>query len=201
MMLDLRFTPRSLDSLWCQAVVALVFQEDLSTADGLSGLDAKTSGYLSSLNKRGFWTGAKGEILLVPSQGMIKADKMLLKGLGARADYSLEDFSTRLRETGYALEKMGVNDLAIRIPLVEGLEDEYPSQLKAACVHLVAPFLLRHKGESDFLLKIVVSMDETFIGKVEDTVQLLKEHFSSRLDCTIICDRRSDNAARSCIEG
>jgi hypothetical protein len=193
MKLDLRFTPRPLETLWCEVVVAFVFKDTANSGDGVSGLDDKTSGYLSSLWKKGFWTGIEGESLLVASQGMIKADKMLLKGLGSCAVYRLENFAERLEEIGDTLERMGVRDFGIRISVVEGFEGGYHSQLRLACEHLVTPFLLRHGDETDFLLKIVVSVDDKFFTKLEPTVQLLKRHFTSRLEHTIIFDKRLDN--------
>ena len=193
MKLDLRFTPRPLETLWCEVVVAFVFKDAVNRGDGVSGLDDKTSGYLSCLWKRGFWTALEGESLLVASQDMIKADKILLKGLGSRAGYRLENFAERLEEIGDTLERIGVKDIGIRIPVLEEFEGGYHSQLRLACEHLVTPFLLRHGDEPDFLLKIVVSMDDKFFTKLDPTAQLLKRHFTSRLEHTIIFDKKLDN--------
>ena len=54
MKLDLRFTARPLEEVWCEIVVAFVFEGAVENGDCAFGIDAKTSGYLISLKKRGF---------------------------------------------------------------------------------------------------------------------------------------------------
>ncbi|HBF42149.1 MAG TPA: hypothetical protein DDW42_00690 [Desulfobacteraceae bacterium] len=189
MKLDLRFTSRTLEELWCQIVIALVFQGPIEKTGGISGLDAKTSGYLTYLWKTGFWTGASGDTLLLASQNMIKADKILLKGLGVSSNYSTEIFSKRIKEVGCNIEGMGINDIGIHIPVIKGFETDFGSQLESACVNLVDAFFIGHKDDPDFLLKIVVSIDGSFIGDLTYVVPFLRNDLDSRLDNTIIFDR------------
>jgi len=188
MKLDLRFAARPLEDVWCEIVVALVFGGTIANGDWAFGIDAKTSGFLTSLKERGFWTGAEGDTLLVASQGMITANKILLKGLGSRRDFTPGLLSERIKETGIAVDKMAVSDIGIRIPVIQGEGFEYISMLEAACVHLVEPFLINHGDEPDFLLKIVFSVNDDQIRELEPMVRPLKEHFKSRLDHTIIFD-------------
>ena len=194
MKLDLRFAARPLEDVWCEIVVALVFGGTIANGDWAFGIDAKTSGFLTSLKERGFWTGAEGDTLLVASQGMITANKILLKGLGSRRDFTPGLLSERIKETGIAVDKMAVSDIGIRIPVIQGEGFEYISMLEAACVHLVEPFLINHGDEPDFLLKIVFSVNAGQIDGLESVVRPLKEHFRSRLDHTIVFDRKVENA-------
>lgn len=193
MKLDLRFTSRPLEELWCQAVTGLLFQGPISKSDGLSGLDGKTSGYLTYLRDKGFWTASGGEMLLVASQEMIRADKILLKGLGNRSEYNVHHLTKRIEEVGRALEGMGIADIGIRIPFIEGLEPEFLLQLEAACIHLVDPFLMCHKDEDNFLLKINVSLGLAFIGRLESVVRSLKERFAPLLDYTIVVGKEIED--------
>jgi hypothetical protein len=188
MKLDLRFTARPLEEVWCEIVVTFVFEGAVENGDCAFGIDAKTSGYLTFLEKKGFWKGGEGDTLLVASQGMIKANKILLKGLGARRDFTPGLLPERIKETGIAVDKMAVSDMGIRIPVAQGEDYEYTSMLETACVHLVEPFLINHGDEPDFLLKIVFSVNADQIGELEATVRPLKEYFRSRLDNTIIFD-------------
>jgi len=180
---------RPLEELLCDTVVAFAFQGIVHNGNGILGLDIKTSGTLSDLVKKGFWTGVEGETLLVPSQNMIKAEKILLKGLGAYSNYSKDLLGEKVKEIGSALDRIEVNDIGIRIPVKEGLETEYPSFIETVCSHLVDFFLSRHEKEAGFLLKLVVSSDGGAIANLEPAVRQLKEHFKSRLDYTIIIDR------------
>ena len=56
MKLDLRFTTRPLEYLWCDAVVAFIFQGPYRQENGIPGLDAKTSGGITHLSEKGFLT-------------------------------------------------------------------------------------------------------------------------------------------------
>lgn len=189
MKLDLRFTARPLEELWCDTVIAFVFQGALCNGNGVLGLDVKTSGALTALKKKGFWTGVEGETLLVPSQNMIKAEKILLKGLGVHSRYSKDLLIEKVKEVGSALDRIEVNDIGIRIPFKEGAEPEYPSYVETTCSHLVDFFLSQHEKEAGFLLKLVVSLDDAVFANLEPAVRQLKQHFKSKLDYTIIIDR------------
>lgn len=189
MKLDLRFTNRPLEDLWCDTVIAFVFQGAVQNRNGITGLDAKTSGTLTALAEKGFWTGVEGETLLVPSQDMIKAHKMLLKGLGSYSRYGIDLFVEKVREVGTTLDRLAVNDVGIRIPVNEGAESEYHLYVETACVHLVDTFLSGHKDKDDFLLKLVVSLEDAFVVDIEQAVRQLKEHFKAKLDYTIVFDR------------
>ena len=191
MKLDLRFTARPMEELWCRTVAALVFQDSIRKANGISGLNAKTSGYIEHLSEKGFWKGAAGDTLLVASQGMIKAKKILLVGLGAYSDYSIELFMKTIEKISLTLDKMGDNDIGIQIPALTGIDSEYPSLLEAACKDFVNIFFVRHKAEPDFLLKIIFSVSAEYIAALETTVQYLKKHFVSQLDDTIILAEQS----------
>ena len=197
MKLDLRFTSRPLEELWCQTVTGLLFQGPISKSDELSGLDGKTSGYLTYLWDKGFWTASGGEMLLVASQEMIPADKILLKGLGNRSEYNLCHLTKRIDEVGRALEGKGVDDIGIRIPFIKDLESEFLLQLEAACMHLVDPFLMRHKDEDNFLLKINVSLGLAFIGRLESVICSLKKHFLPLLDYTIVIGKEKENLLKN----
>jgi hypothetical protein len=188
MKLDLRFTARPIEEVWCEIIVVFVFEGALEEGDGAFGIDAKTSGYLTSLEKRGFWNGREGDTLLVASQGMLKANRILLKGLGARRDFTPGLLNERIKETGIAVDKMAVRDIGIRIPMASVDGFERISVLEEACVHLVEPFLANHGVEPDFLLKVVFSVNADNIGELESTVRPLREHFGARLDHTIVFD-------------
>ncbi len=189
MKLDLRFTVRPIENIWCDTLVALVFQGPFSKGNGVSGLDIKTSGGISSLWEKGFWTGTEGETLLVASQKMIPADKILLKGLGDHSGYGMECLSERVRELADTLVRMKINNLAFKIPINDEEESEYGSYVKSSCIHLVDSFLEKHGDEDDFILKIVVVLYKSFAQDIESAIRELKNHFMSKLDYTIIFDR------------
>jgi hypothetical protein len=108
-------------------VTALVFKDANLTGGALSGLNEKMAGFLTDLQVKGFWTGGRGETVLLASQDAIRADKILLKGLGESADYDTQLLVNHVREVGTTLHKMGIREFGIHIPIFQGLEREYPS--------------------------------------------------------------------------
>jgi len=189
MKLDLRFTARPLEALWCDTVVALVFQSPSRFGRGVSGLDLKTSGVLTRLRQQGFLTGENGETLLIAAQNMIRADKILLKGLGLHSDYGVECLSKRTIELGNTLLRMAINDIAMQIPVAEDSTPAHSAYIESACTQLVDCFLMKHEKNDNFILKIVVTSDEPWGHDFESTIRHLKEYFMSKLDYTIIIDR------------
>ncbi|RLC31939.1 MAG: hypothetical protein DRH37_01890 [Deltaproteobacteria bacterium] len=189
MELDLRFTSRPLEELWCDAVVAFMFEGAVSNGSGIAGLDYKTSGFLASLVRKGFFTGTEGEILLVASQGMIRAGKILLKGLGRHGGYGPEVLSGSVREVAASLERLAVNEFGIRIPATGGGDARYLTDIRTACGELVDFFVDRHRDEADFFLKIVVSLNRVLCADLESMVGRMKAHFGNRLNYSVAFDR------------
>ena len=196
MKLDLRFTTRPLEYLWCDAVVAFIFQGPYRQENGIPGLDAKTSGGITHLSEKGFLTGSDGETLLIASQNRIRAQRILLKGLGSPSEYSKENLSSRILDLARDLKRMAINDFAIRIPNTEASEVEYCSYIESSCTGLVDFFLAQHESNDDFIFKMLVSVDDTVVQDLEQTIRHLKEHFMSKLDYTIIIDRTDGKQER-----
>lgn len=193
MRLDLRFSDRPLESLWCQAVAALVFQGPNLTGGVLSGLNEKMAGFLTNLEEKGFWTGSRGETLLLASQDAIRAEKILLKGLGEGVDYDTHLLVNHIREVGTAFDKMGIKEFGIHIPIFEGLEEEYPSHLEICARQLVNPFLQNHRGESDFILKIIFSVEKCTAGILNPVAKRLREYFGLLIDFSVVLNLESEN--------
>ncbi|MBN1832940.1 MAG: hypothetical protein JW896_12615 [Deltaproteobacteria bacterium] len=185
MRLELRFSKRPLEGLPCQAVVILAFSDPDLPRGELTSLYDMMKGFLPALEKTGFWTGSSGETLLLASQGMIGADKILLKGLGEKAVFDAIALTDRMAEVGVTLDGIGVNNFGIHIPIVADTDKAHSSHLELAARHLVEPFLEHHWGETDFTLKIIF-----FVGKypsdlLTPVILRLRAAFSSIRDLFI----------------
>ena len=195
MRLDLRFSERPPDSLWCEAVVVFVFQRRFLTLGLLSGLDAKMGGLLGRLEKAGFWTGTLQEDLLLASQGGVKAEKILLCGLGPSAGCEFPCVAGQVERVGEVLEKMHLSDLAVHIPMLEGEETDYSSHLEQSAERLAAPFLRAHHGSPDYLLKVVFSMERIFDGSLFPVAERLRDRFGREFDISVVIERDRWDAA------
>jgi hypothetical protein len=192
MKLDLRFSDRPLESIWCQAVATLVFQSPDLIQGALFGLNEKMAGFLSRLQERGFWTGGRGETVLLASQDAIKAEKILLKGLGRVRNYDEELLVSHIRQVGSTFDKMKINEFGMYIPVFRGLEEEHASQLEICARQVVNPFFEHHRRESDFMLKIIFSV-QNFTGKVlRPLAGRLREYFDLQVECSVVLDLESE---------
>ena len=185
MRLELRFSKRPLEDLSCQAVVILAFSDpDLPKGD-LASLYDRITGLWPDLEKRGFWAGTPGETLLLASQGVIGAEKILFKGLGERAFFDTIDLTDRVGEIGATLNGIGVVDFGIHIPIAADSHEIHSSHLELAARYLVDAFLEHHQLEVGYALKIIFSVGAYPSTMLTQVILRLRAHFSSIQDLFI----------------
>ena len=189
MRLDLRFSNRSLEDLWSQAVASLVFQTPDLEKGALWSLNKRMAGSLADLSGRGLWTGARGENLLLATQNAIQAEKVLLHGLGPRKEFDFSVLEAEIRALGSVLNRIGVCDFGIHIPS-EGMESQYGHCLELSAIKLIETFFENHKDDPGYFLKIIFSVESNFMDVLSHVVSRLRSHFGLIMDLTIIIDNR-----------
>lgn len=189
MKLDIRFSERALEDLWCEAVVGFVFQRTYLTKGVLSGLDGKLGGLLGRLERSGFWTARQGEDLLVASEGRIKAAKVLLSGLGPEAECGADGLYDQVKRVGTVLDRMHLRDFAVHIPMREGGEDAYPAQLEASIRNLVDAHLHGSMESADPVLKVVFSIERFYHVSLEPLGDRLRDRFGRIFDLSVVIER------------
>ena len=137
---DIRFTDRPLEDLWCQAVIVLIFQNPSMKTDVLSSLNEKMTGTMANILEGGRWTGNRGEDFLFAGEDMIKSDKLLFHGLGPISEFSTSILEEELWNLGSTLDKLGVSDFGINVPVIHGLETGYGSHLELSARSLLKKY-------------------------------------------------------------
>ncbi len=189
MKLDLQFTSCAMEDLQCDVAVGFVFQDRLEKGSALFGFDDITGENITRLYERGFITGGLGETLLLLSGETMKADKILLTGLGLFSDFSLTAFLEGIRGAAQNLKGLMVRDIGIQIPeLSESVSDCSVFILKG-CLYLVDALLWESNNGNDFQLRMIVSLGKNAVKGFETTVGHIKEYLNSKLDYTIVFDR------------
>jgi len=188
MKIDLRFLNRPIEDLWCQAIVLLVFQNPSIVNDVLSNINDKMGGSLNDLINRGVWTGERGENLLLATQGAIRADRLLMRGLGPVGVFDNEVLIKEVSETGTALDQMGVREFGINVPSADDRYNEYGMHIETVATRLVEVFYDKYKDDPEFLLKIFFSIDNDFINAVDQVIKRLRRNMLPGLDFSIISD-------------
>ena len=185
MRLELRFSKRPLEGLSCQAVVILAFSDPDFPKGNLVPFYDRITGLWPDLKKTGFWAGTPGETLLLASQGVIGADKVLIKGLGESTVFDTIDLTDRVAEVGATLDGIGVSNFGIHIPIVADSYEAHSKHLELAARYLVEPFLEHHGGEAGYTLKIIFSVGTYPPALLIPVILRLRAGFSSIRDLFI----------------
>ena len=117
--MELRFTLpslRKLDLLGSEVIIAGVAADE-KPPHGLAGLlDWRLAGRISSLVERGFVTGKLSEVVLVPGKPKLPFDKVLLFGVGPRADFSEPVFRVVVEKMLATLEGLRARSAVVELP-------------------------------------------------------------------------------------
>jgi Cytosol aminopeptidase family, N-terminal domain len=90
---------------------------DVRPMRGLAGLlDWRLGGRLSALLKTGFLSGRRGEALLVPGKPHVPFEKVLVVGLGKRAEFDDATFRAAMMHIAKALEGLRVRRAVVELP-------------------------------------------------------------------------------------
>jgi len=178
MKLDLRLTHKFLDQLWCQAVVAFLFNDASLLTGYLSRLDEKLTGTLTQLIGKNFVSGKRDELILVASQQRIKADKLLFVGLGSPKSYSFEILSAAIKRVSSTLEKLELYEFGIMVPWVKGIKLDYTELIKYTIINLIDYYSIHKRDAVNFSLKVIFTIDE----KNFPDLQFLRRELRTYLD-------------------
>ena len=117
--MEIRFVPLDLariDGLRFEAA-ALTFFENERPLRGATGLcDWRLLGRISRHIERGRITGRAGEITLVPARPRLPFDKLVLFGLGAREDFTMQAFDATVTAMLNTLQQLRLRTFVVALP-------------------------------------------------------------------------------------
>ncbi len=189
MRLDLRFTNRPLEELWCQAIVMLSFSIQDKMSPSLDSIDKKMTGSIRNIVQAGIWSGGCGDKLLFATQNSIKSEKLLIYGLGEESDYSLDVLKHEIDNAGDALLKMEISEFGLQIPDTSVSESEFDIYIETAVKNIAGIYLNKYKDVPDFILKIYISITNDYIKLAEKVADRLRKYFSPLTELSIILDK------------
>jgi len=178
MRLDLRLTHRFLDQLWCQAVVAFLFNDASLLTGYLSRLDEKLTGTLTQLVDTNFLTGKRDELILIASQERIKAEKLLFVSLGSPKNYSFDVLSSAIKKISSTLERLALYEFGIMVPWIKGIKADYIELTKLTIRNLVDCYGIHKRDAVNVSLKVIFTIDK----KIFPDLQSLEQEVRTFLD-------------------
>jgi hypothetical protein len=120
----------SLDTLDGVDTLMLFVAEDERPLQGMAGYtDWRLCGHLSRLLLARFFTGAKEDAVLLPADRRVKADRIMVAGLGPRSELGASSVGEALQRAARMLNKAGTKGVALEIPGLGQLDDETRARL------------------------------------------------------------------------
>lgn len=104
---------RPIERIACDLVVAGLFREDRPLRGGAARMDWRLCGLLSSLILSDRITGERGEAVLIPATGALRAPRALVLGLGSRARFPLSAAQDAMRDATRRCMALAVGRVAL----------------------------------------------------------------------------------------
>ncbi|MGH7460206.1 MAG: leucyl aminopeptidase, partial [Longimicrobiales bacterium] len=109
-----------------------LFERDLELNGSAADLDTRTGGLLKRVLTAGDFTGKKDEsLVLYPPVGSVAAERILLVGVGKRADYTMERLRRGVGTTIRQAEKLRVKAVALVLDQAEHSSERLGPELAA----------------------------------------------------------------------
>ena len=105
------------------ALCLFIAEDDRPLPSSAGFVDWRLCGTLSRVLKAGFFTGAKDDWLLLPSDGKLEVPRVFVVGLGARQKLDASALNEALAGAGRVLTKAKVDSVALEVPSGGQLED------------------------------------------------------------------------------
>lgn len=112
-MLTISFTNRAFDKLDSDCSVVTVFSDQRPLLGQSSLLDWRVNGRLSRLIQSQRFEGDFEDVLLLPSEGRVKSNDILLIGLGPKTAFETSRISSLIEKLLKTLDQMKVKDFTI----------------------------------------------------------------------------------------
>jgi hypothetical protein len=131
-------------------VLVLFHPEDEPAPRGRLGrLDWILLGPLSRLGARGKFTGARGTSALLSPNQKVKAERILVMGVGRRADLSMTAFYRLSYDAAHTVLSLGCSRISLDLPY-RLLPQESPEKLRHAFLEGFVAELKRGRPDGDF---------------------------------------------------
>lgn len=163
-MLDLELGAEALERSKVDLAVAGFFSDELPLRGGAGRVDWRLCGLVSGQILEGRIAGASNEALLVPSAGQLRANRVLVLGLGPRAEYHLQ-------QIGESAEQAVSRALALASPSLAmaplGLAgDEFPRCAEAIIAGAAAGF-----GDSPASVRLRLVVPSSEINRAAQAIE------------------------------
>ena len=108
----------------CDAFCLFLSEDDRPLSGAAGFVDWRMGGGLSRVLLQGFFVGAKGDQLLVPTGGQLEVPRLFAIGVGKEGGLDAAGLGKLLEGAAAMLKRAGVASVALALPKGGGLADE-----------------------------------------------------------------------------
>lgn len=107
---------KHIDGLRCEALALPLFSDERPLRGALGLVDWRLCGFVSRLLQEGAISGAPLETVLIPGRPKFPLGKLLIVGIGARADFDAQGFARTAEHMLQTLRRAGARSSALVLP-------------------------------------------------------------------------------------
>jgi hypothetical protein len=152
--MDAADSPVPIEEVRAEVLVCFHPQDEPTPRERLGRLDWILLSPVSRLRARGKFAGARGQSALVAPGGKIKAERVLVMGLGERADFSWTAYYRLSYQTAQAVLDLRATRIALDLPY-RMLPRDSPERLRRAFLEGFNAELARGRPGVDFTVIVL----------------------------------------------
>jgi hypothetical protein len=156
--MDAREVSARLEDVRTEVLVFFHLEDEPAPRGRLGRVDWILLSPLSRLRARGKWTGALGTSTLLAPGRKLKAERVLVMGVGRRADFSMTALYRLSYHTARTVLDLRCHRIALDLP-VRLLSHEPPEKIRQAFLEGFTAELARGRPETDFSLLTLAPSD------------------------------------------
>ena len=147
--MDAQEAGERIEEIRTEVLVLFCVEDEPAPRGRLGRLDWILLGAVSRLRARGKFAGERGASALLSPDQKVKAERILVMGLGHRADFSLTAFYRLSYETARTVLGLGCSQVALDLP-IRMVPHESPEKLRLAFLEGFTAELKRGRPDVEF---------------------------------------------------
>lgn len=154
--MELQESGQPIEEVGAEVLVLFHLEDEPAPRGRLGHVDWILCGAVSRLRARGKFAGERGAIALLAPHGKLKADRILVMGLGHQADLSMVALYRLSYDAARAILNLGCTALAMEPPF-RAFPREAPAQVQQAFLEAFVAELRRGRPEASFAITVLPS--------------------------------------------
>jgi leucyl aminopeptidase len=153
--MEIHETSERLEEIPAEVLVLFHLEDEPAPRGRLGWVDWILGSAVSRLRARGKFAGERGGTALLSPDGKLRADRILVVGLGSRRDFSLPAFYRLSYQAAQTILKLRCTRIALDIP-VHAFLQQPPEYIRRAFLEGFTAELQRGRPDASFSLTLLV---------------------------------------------